>query len=139
MISKSIYICIVCWSLCSIFNKLALERLHPLSVQIISCCVGFITAPIYFYFLRTNNPNAKWDAKGIVYILIVNTLSILSSLIFLNLLKKYPAGSITVYVSSYPALTVLISVLFFNEQITIQKFFGIIIVLFGLVLLGNSK
>jgi len=127
-----ITISILGWSLWAIFNKLALQKLHPLQMQIVGCIVGISLVPLYMYllsFVQTTTISLNTVLASIC--------ATVAGFAYLIGIRDGELGTISVLTSAYPLLTFAMSVFLFNERITMVKLVGIILVLIGVVVIGR--
>jgi len=130
-------ICILCWSFLAIFYKLAIDKLNPLSMQIISCGFGTTLIPFYFHLLKQQN-NFVWNKIGIIYGLIGAILSAGGSLVYMYALRKYEVGYVVGITSAYPLITFLLSSIIFSEELNLKKVIAMVMILFGVWLLHSG-
>lgn len=130
-------ISIVGWSLWSIFNKLALRYIGTIQMQIVACGLGMILIPFYLLAL-SGQPNAlSLSFNGIVFTVLASICATGAGIAYLFAIKDGELGTISVLSSSYPLLTLSLSVLLFNERITLAKMLGMLLVVLGVVILGR--
>jgi transporter family protein len=133
-----ITISILGWSLWAIFNKLALQKLHPLQMQIVGCIVGISLVPLYMYLLSfVQTTTISLNTSGIVLTVLASICATVAGFAYLIGIRDGELGTISVLTSAYPLLTFAMSVFLFNERITMVKLVGIILVLIGVVVIGR--
>ena len=135
--SVLIPITIVGWSLWSIFNKLALQKLHPFYVGLIGSCVSVCLIPMYILLLKNNTSNnTSFNVSGFFWIILASLCTVVASLAFLFGVRAGDVGKISVLSNTHPALTFLLAIFIFNEQITLIKLFGIALIICGSIALS---
>ena len=132
-----ILICIVCWSVWSITLKVATKSISPLMVQVVVAYVQSAMAPAIFLYMKARNIPTEWTPKGVTYATVACILSSIAGLSFLTALQKAPAHLVVGLVSIYPALTLVLSVIFLGELVTVTKIAGIILIVCGTIFLSR--
>lgn len=132
---KLILVPILCWGLSSFLNKMALQHNDPIIVQLTSACVSFCAIPLYYYI--SIYKNAQYTKFGIAWSITASCISIIAGITFLHLLKRFPAGITTIYIASYPFITLILSCLFLRETFSLYKAAGMVMMVLGLFLLGK--
>jgi uncharacterized membrane protein len=131
-------ITIIGWSLWSIFNKLALQKLHPFYVGLVASCISVCFIPIYTLLLKNNvDGNLTIQPIGIMWVILASIASTVASLVFLFGIRTGDVGTISVLSCTHPALTFILATIIFHEQITLLKVIGIILIIFGSVILAR--
>lgn len=119
-------IVILGWGTGSLFYSLANNRIHSVLMSTIATLVYLAITPLYFLIFKVEY---NWNISGIVYSIIGATLMSIGTMAYCYLLQKGGAGQITSAAALYPALTVLLSVLFLHEQFTFKRAIGIALAL----------
>ena len=63
-------------------------------------------------------------------------LSLISTYVYLNILKDSSAFLVTAWLSVYPIITALVGYLFLNEAVSFTQLIGIIIIVIGVMILN---
>lgn len=130
-------ISIVGWSLWSILNKLALKHIGAIQMQVVACVFGITLIPFYLFALSGQQNSLSLSLNGIVLTVLASICATGAGIAYLFAIKDGELGTISVLSSSYPLLTLSMSVLLFNERITPFKMAGIVLVVLGVVILGR--
>jgi uncharacterized membrane protein len=131
-----ILITVLCWSVWGLVNKIAVQKLHPAYMQLISCMVAIITIPVCLLMIKNvRAPEFSWS--GVIWTASGSVLATIAYFSYIYGLKVGEVGTISVLSSCYPALTFIMAVLFLGESITATKIVGIIFILTGIVILGR--
>lgn len=132
----AILICIFLYGFSSFFRKLAVEKLHPLQVQMIAAIVYVGLVPIYAWYLKTYKIE-NYDRTGIALTFIMVLLYTIANVIFGFTLRRSNAlGVMSAMISISPVITLILSILFLNEQITLLKIIGAVVSIIGIFLLA---
>lgn len=130
-----IMIAIIGWGVGSLFYKVANDAIHPLMVSTIVTVVYIIMTPIAFAttkFDKTLNPT------GIIFSILGGLAMGIGSIGYSFALKKGGAGEITAVAALYPALTLLLSMLFLQEEMTLRKGIGMSLALVSVFILSTK-
>lgn len=128
---------IVSWGLWGFFGKLALSRGLPVASQIITS--GLVAALaciiLLIVYLRTGGALTLQGSPNLWAIL--TGLALVAGLVtFYGALSVGEATVIVPLTGTYPIFTVLLSLVFLGERLTIMQWLGIVLVVLGIVLLG---
>lgn len=129
-----IFLIIIFWGLWSFFGKIVLPRIG-LQVAFWSAFGVFIPIIIYLYVTHQLFP-VKLEGTSIFIAIFSGVLSGLASVFFYILLKDKPAGYLTAFTALYPFATIVLSMLFLQESITIPHFIGFLLALAALFFLN---
>jgi drug/metabolite transporter (DMT)-like permease len=135
--SLLIILCIILWGVSSFLNRLSVERMPPLLMQVIVGSVFFFYIPVALRLTGVNNPlHYKWSAYSVILTVVATFCSIAANVLLYTSLKgNNHAGSSTMMISLYPIVTLILSVFILHEHITLIKFIGIIVMLAGAYML----
>lgn len=128
-----ILITILGWGVGSLFYKTASDNMHPIMVITTITALYLILTPLAFIFLKFPK---EINAPGISYALAGGICMSVGSMAYLFALKRGGAGEVTTITALYPALTLVLSVIFLHEGMTIKKGIGIILALASCLLLS---
>ena len=132
--------CILCWGACNFMNKLSSSRINPLFMQIVFAGVATILIPFYFYLSNKLQFSNKWDSQGIIFSALGAFGSILGSIFLYSYIAKGNAlGTSLAFVSLYPVVSLLLSVAFLGERLTLMQGISITVMMTGAVMLGLNK
>lgn|SRR5574337_331425 len=128
-----IILTIVGWGIGSFLYKPANENMHPIMVSTIVTGIYIIATPFAFLFLKFDK---TINTTGILFSLAGGLMMAVGSLGYMFALKKGGAGEITAITAVYPALTLALSMIFLNEDLTWRKGIGIALALISLLVLS---
>lgn len=128
-----IFLCILLWGVSSFLNRLSVERMPPLLMQVIVGSVFFFYIPVALKMTGVNNPlHYKWSIYSIVLTSIATLCSIAANVLLYTSLKGNDnSGSSTMLVALYPIVTFILSIFILHEQFSVMKIIGVIIMLAG--------
>lgn len=130
--------CIILWGISTFLNRLSVERVSPLLLQSIVGFTYICYIPIALKLAGNINPlNVKWSYSSVALTLIATCLSIIANLLLYNYLKgNTHTGSSAMFISLYPIVTLILSIIFLNEHFSMLKIFGVIVMIVGAYLLS---
>ena len=117
-INTLILISILGWGIGSFFYKGANQHMHPIMVACIATCVYILLLPLYFIFFTFDK---KYTLSGITYNIIGALCMCTGSIAFFYAIKKGNVGQVTAMTALHPTITLILSILFFKEPITLSK------------------
>jgi drug/metabolite transporter (DMT)-like permease len=128
-----IFLCVVLWGVSSFLNRLSVERMPPLLMQVIVGSVFFFYIPVALRLTGVNNPlNYKWSVYSVVLTATATLCSIAANVLLYTSLKgNNNAGSSTMMVSLYPIVTFILSIFILHEHFSVLKVAGVIVMLAG--------
>ena len=132
-----IFLCILLWGVSSFLNRLSVERMPPLLMQVIVGSVFFFYIPVALKLTGVNNPlNYKWSAYSVILTVIATLCSISANVLLYTSIKgSNSSGSSTMMVSLYPIVTFILSIFILHEQFSIMKIIGVVVMLAGAYLM----
>lgn len=117
------------------FRKLAVDRMHPYQLQIISTMVYLFIFPVWILLFKKTGLNFNSDINSILIAVFCILTSIIGSIFFGMALKSTNhAGGLNVLVSINPIITFILSMIFLGEELTIKKIIACILAIAGLIL-----
>lgn len=131
-----IVISIVLFGISVFFRKLAVDKVSPFQIQVISAFIYTALAPIWVYFARKNG-QTEYDSTGVFYAVTAVVLATLAMVCFGFCLKQTDnPGVISALISLNPVITMGLSVLFLHEQLTPIKVLAFVLALVSAVLVN---
>lgn len=131
-----IILSILGWGVGSLFYKIANDNMHPVMVSILVTVFYIILAPLEYVVFK---PSTNMNATGVSFALMGAALMGIGSLTYFFALQRGgEVGGTTALTSVYPALTMLLSVLFLKEELTVKKVIGVAMA-FGAVYILSRK
>ena len=128
-----IFICVLLWGISSFLNRLSVERMPPLLMQVIVGSVFLFYIPVALKLTGVNNPlNYKWSVYSVVLTVFATLCSITANVLLYTSIKgSNTSGSSTMMVALYPIVTFILSIFILHEQFSIMKIIGVIVMLAG--------
>lgn len=124
---------IIGWGVGSLFYKVANDSIHPFMVSVICTIVYLIEAPIV---LATIKFDKTVNTTGVIFSVLGAICMAAGSIGYFFALKKGGAGEVTATAAVYPAVTLLLSILFMGEDITWRKGIGMLLALASVTILS---
>jgi transporter family protein len=125
----------VAWAFWGVFSKLSTNHhVPPGLLAFLSACASFTVITLYFIWQRF--PLAK-TSTGLVFALSSGICGAIGMLLFAEAIKLGNAAIIVTLTATYPALTVLLSLLFLHESISVVNVVGVLLVTVGVTLVAR--
>lgn len=127
------------WGLWGVLLKLAERSANWLTVYVASSIAAFAAALLNAIILsRAMDSRVKLDPSGgLLIALIAGILGNLGYLFFMLSLARGNAGLVVILTGLYPVVTVALSVMLLEEQLTMPKVLGVILALIAIILLSS--
>lgn len=123
---------IITFGFSAFFRKLAVDKMHPYTMQILSAIVYTSLIPVWYSLAPKP---LDLNATGTFYAIVTTVLHVCGAVMFGLLLRSSNStGALAVMVSSSPAITILLSVLFLQEKFEMRHFIATLLTLAGLTL-----
>ena len=125
-----IIICACLWGITTFLQKLSCEHMHPILVQVIVAFGFILYIPIAFKIIPSSEYH--WSKFSICVSLLATALSLVANiLLYTSLRHNENPGSSVMLVCLYPVVTLLLSVIFLHEQLSVGKMVGILGMIIG--------
>ncbi len=130
-----IFLCVIIWG-CSMFlNRLSVERMSPIVMQVLTGIV-FICGMPFLIRLSGGWSNIRWSPLSIFLTSTATILSISANiLLYTSLRGSQTTGASAMVISLYPVVTLLLSAIFLSEQFSCLKITGIVCMIAGALML----
>jgi drug/metabolite transporter (DMT)-like permease len=128
-----IILCAFIWGTTTFLNKLSADKMSPILMQVIValCYIAYI--PFAFKFSPASELKWCWSSAALTGI--ASIMAIIGNVIFYTNIRGSGAGSSAMLLSLYPAITLILSVVFLGEKLSYLQISGIIFMIFGAFLL----
>src|SRR5271165_113411 len=119
-----------CWSF---FLKLATRHLHPFQIHIVNCCVGICLLPIYLHILNTKVSAHPFNINGVIWAVLATLSATMAGLAFIYCIRggNNVATLYSISMTSPIVITLILTSIFFGEQITMMKVIGMTLIIAG--------
>jgi transporter family protein len=122
------------WGIGSFIYKIANTNAHPIMVSTISMGLYIVLLPLIWIFVKFDH---TVNISGIAYALLGALCMCIATLSFSYALHSGgDAGKITIMSAIYPALTLILSMIFLHETLSIKKWIGIVLALVSFVMMS---
>lgn len=124
---------ILAFGFSAFFRKLAVDRMHPYNMQVLSAFIYMSLVPLWHNLAPKEG--GGYNAVGTALTLITILLHIGGSVAFGLLLKSSNStGALAVMISSSPVITTLLSIYFLKEEFELKHAVASLLTLSGLIL-----
>jgi bacterial/archaeal transporter family protein len=125
---------IIGWGTGSFLYKLANNSLHPVMVSTIAMCLYTCLLPMIWIFFKFDH---TINLHGVIYALVGSLFMCVATLGFSYALRSGgEVGRVTFMTALYPSLTLILSMIFLHESISVKKGTGIVLALASFLLLS---
>lgn len=121
------------WGIGSFLYKLANNTLHPIMVSTIAMGLYAVLLPLVWVFLKFDH---TVNVPGVIYALTGSLCLCIATLGYSYALRGGAAGQVTFLTALYPALTLLLSMIFLHETMNLKKGLGILLALASFLMLS---
>ncbi len=129
------FIGMLCWGISPLFAKMGLRNINPLiglSVR------TFFTAAVIFFWMLLGGKTAELASlppRTIILLLIEAVLAtLIGDLAYFAALKQGSASIVMLIMACSPVVTIICSILFLHETLTLTNLVGGCLVMIGLIL-----
>jgi transporter family protein len=125
----------VAWAFWGVFSKLSTNHhVPPGLLAFLSACASFTVVTLYFAWQRP--PLAK-ISPGLVFALSSGICGAIGMLLFTEAIKLGKAANIVTLTATYPAFTVLLSLIVLQEAVSVVNVIGVMLVIVGVMLVAR--
>lgn len=118
------------------FRKLAVDRINPYQIQLVSTVVYLMLVPVWLHLCQKNNI-VSYDNAGVIYAAICIMLSIVGAVCMgFALNQSNNPGVISALTSLSPVITMALSILFLHETLSPIKIVAFILALLSAILVN---
>ncbi|MBI2656832.1 EamA family transporter [Candidatus Woesearchaeota archaeon] len=127
---------LLAWGLWGFFGKYALKFINPISLilyETIGAIIFQITVLAFLFYSKH-----KFDANntGISIAMLVALFGVIGTILFFFTLSKTKASVLVPLTALYPVVTVLLSIIFLKEKVTLAQGIGIALAVVASILLS---
>lgn len=124
------------WGLVPFLEKIGLSSVEPAAAYLVRCTGVIIGVVIVISFTPDLSILGKMGIKSILFLVLAGILAgFVAQVVFYKALKIGEVTKILPITSCYPLFTFILGWIFLDEQITISRAIGAILILGGLFLL----
>ncbi len=122
------------WGLWAFLFKIGVEQIGIKEALIWNNGIAIVISILIISFLI---PHASLKIQsGVFYVMVATALGISGSIIWYIALEKEKASIVVSFTALYPLITVVLSVIFLKEKLSIENWIGIIFALIAGILLS---
>ncbi|SMO60011.1 EamA family transporter [Melghirimyces algeriensis] len=121
-----------------VFEKLGLARTPPSFALFLRAAVTTVFTSIFLFFESKSGKLSLPDFHSLVHILLGGVFGVfIAQYFYFKALQYGDVGQVMPVVGSFPVLAFFLSVIIFGESVTVSKVIGILLVVGGVILLGD--
>lgn len=139
-----ILIIVLCWTFNPFLKKTVMKKMTASEYFVVNHFVITVFVLFYFFYLFNNgkcdiNCLMNLEKKEVMYLILGAVTTILATVMLLYLINLKDVSYVIAHIQPVViALTVVVGYMFFSENITKTKIFGISLVILGLVLMNMN-
>lgn len=139
-----ILIIVLCWTFNPFLKKTVMKKMTASEYFVVNHFVITVFVLFYFFYLFNNgkcdiNCLMNLEKKEVMYLILGAVTTILATIMLLYLINLKDVSYVIAHIQPVViALTVVVGYMFFSENITKTKIFGISLVILGLVLMNMN-
>ncbi len=125
------------WGVIPIFEKLGLGHSQPIGALMYRCLGAMLGFVLLIIWKTQEFKTAFSQLPQGWYFLVIGGLfgAVVGNLFYYYALKEGEVSRVVPIAGSFPIISFLIGVLFFHDSLTLTKFFGLLMVIMGIVFL----
>lgn len=121
----------------SLLRKMAVDKLHPFQIQVVSAAVYMTVFPVYVWLAAEHAEGNQWTWKGVGWGVAATLIASMGSIAFGFALRAgNDAGVVTSLSSVSPIITLMLSFLLLGERPSVWSAVGCALVLAGVALIS---
>lgn len=133
--SLFLVIVIVILTACSLLNKQLVGKINPFTIQWIQAGLNTLMLPVWYFLSRKFATTDQLTLGVGVTAVLTGLLSSIGFVFFLAALREKPVFIATAYLSTYPAITMVLCSLWGAEKLTVARVIGVLAILGGIFLI----
>lgn len=121
----------------SFLNRLAADKINPYYIHVVASSTGLILIPLHLYLAQTTKQDVIFNTTGVLLTFSSAILSIVGSLIFMFAIRKVQnVGSLSMILSLYPSIGLILAVIFLHEKIKMQQIIAFALMVTGAMMMS---
>lgn len=121
------------WGLWGFFPKLTVRYVSPVSAIVFEALIG---VPVALVVLSAIGFKPDLHPRGVLLASLTGVLGILGALMYLTAVQRGNTSLVATFTALYPALTVLLAVLFLGERLVLRQWLGVGLALVAMLLVA---
>jgi transporter family protein len=124
------------WGFVPFLEKVGLTSVEPTAAYLVRCSGVFLGVVIIIAFTPQFPSFGKMGIKSIFFLVLAGVLAgFVAQVVFYKALKAGEISRIIPITSCYPLFTFLLGWIFLDEEVTLSKLIGMLLILGGILLL----
>jgi hypothetical protein len=121
----------------SFLNRLAADKINPYYIHVVASSTGLILIPLHLYLAQATKQDVIFNTTGVLLTFSSAILSIVGSLIFMFAIRKVQnVGSLSMILSLYPSIGLILAVIFLHEKIKMQQIIAFALMVTGAMMMS---
>lgn len=127
---------LLAWGLWGFFGKYALKLVSPVSLILFETIGAIIFQLLVVVFLLYSKNRFDTNPSGISFAILTALFGVIGTILFFFTLSKTKASVLVPLTALYPVVTVLLSLIFLKEKVTLVQGIGIMLAIAASILLS---
>jgi bacterial/archaeal transporter family protein len=123
------------WGCMGFFGKMASRGVTHLGLPLLGALGGLIVFPI-FLIIFVHNLKFDWHGVNSYLGLLAGVMGAAGSFVFYMAIGSGEATRVVAFTATYPVLTLLLSLLFLGEVMSVKKLLGVALTIAGIFLVS---
>ena len=124
---------ILSWGLFGFIPKITTRYISPTSAIVYGSLAG---VPVAFVIMAVMRFHVETEPRGVILASITGVMGILGALGYLVAVTRGPVSLISAFTALYPALTILLAMIFLGETLVVRQWVGIGMALVAVLLIA---
>ena len=116
------------------FPKMASLTINPKSFLFYNVIGSVVVNFIIFFVMKSR---LQFEMKGFIFSILTGVFGILGTLLFAYALGKGKASVVIIVTALYPIISIILSIVFLKEVISIRQFIGMALGMLAVVLISK--
>jgi transporter family protein len=116
------------------FPKIASLTINPKSFLFYNVIGSVVVNFIIFFVMKSR---LQFEMKGFIFSILTGVFGILGTLLFAYALGKGKASVVIIITALYPIISIILSIVFLKEVISIRQFIGMALGMLAVVLISK--
>jgi transporter family protein len=121
------------WGLYGFFPKITIRYINPLSTILFEALIGI---PVAIVVLAVLKFRPEVHPTGVLLASLTGLLGMLGALSFLFAVRRGQVGLVSAFTALYPALTIMLAMLFLGERLELRQWFGVGLAILAMLLVA---
>ena len=130
-------ISVILFGISSFLNRLAADKINPYYIHVVASSTGLFLIPLHLYLAQATKQDVIFNTTGVLLTFSSAIISVIGSLIFMFAIRRVEnVGSLSMIISLYPSVGLILAVIFLHEKIKMQQIIAFAFMILGAVMMS---